>query len=93
MEPPQVWRAANLLTKFWDGELVVFNLDSGNTHLLTPVAGQTLKILMQGRADVQELSRRLAAQVELESDSELHRSIDVVIQQFDALGLIHPAGE
>jgi PqqD family protein of HPr-rel-A system len=93
VEPRQVWRAANLLTKLWDGELVVFNLDSGNTHLLTPVAGQTLKVLIQGPADVQELSRRLAAQVELESDPELHRSIAVVIQQFEALGLIHPAGE
>jgi len=89
----QIWSVANLLTRFWEDGLVVFNLDSGNTHLLTPIAGQILQILMQGPADLQELSRRLTVERELQSDPELNASISEVIQQFEALGIVYPAHE
>ena len=85
-----VWRAANLLTKSWQDGVVVYNLDSGNTHLLNPIAGQVLKLLADGPADAATIARQLACQIELESDAELDYSVASLLNHLDSLGLIEP---
>ena len=85
-----VWRAASLLTKSWPDVVVVYNLDSGNTHLLTPVAGQVLKLLADGPADATTIARRLACQIDLDSDLELDYNVFSLLNHLDSLGLIEP---
>ena len=83
-----VWRVANLLTKSWRDGVVVYNLDSGNTHLLTPIAGQVLKLLADTPADATTIARRLAGQIDLDSDRELDYNVASLLNHLDSLGLI-----
>jgi len=83
-----VWRTANLLTKSWPDGVVVYNQDSGNTHLLTPIAGQVLKLLADEPADAPTVARRLAGQIDLDSDLELDYNVASLLNHLDSLGLI-----
>jgi PqqD family protein of HPr-rel-A system len=83
-----VWRTANLLTKSWPDGVVVYNQDSGNTHLLTPIAGQVLKLLADAPADAPTVARRLAGQIDLDSDLELDYNVASLLNHLDSLGLI-----
>ena len=85
-----VWRAANLLTKSWPDGVVVYNLESGNTHLLNPIAGQVLKLLAEAPADSTRIARQLADQIYLASDAELDYNVASLLNQLDSLGLIEP---
>lgn len=90
MSTTEVWRAAKLLTKSWQDGVVVYNLDSGNTHLLTPIAGQILKFLADTPADAPTIARRLAGQIDLDSDLELDYNVASLLNHLDSLGLIEP---
>lgn len=85
-----VWHAANLLTKSWQDGVVVYNLDSGNTHLLNPIAGEVLKLLADAPADATTIACRLACQINLESDLELDYNVASLLIHLDSLGLIEP---
>ena len=90
MPPSVVWQAARLLTKSWEDGVVVYNLDSGNTHLLNPTAGEVLKYLLQSPAAASTIANRLAAENNLEADAELNYNIDRLLGYLDSLGLIEP---
>lgn len=85
-----VWRAAPLLTKSWEDGFVVYNVESGNTHLLNPIAGQALNCIAESPIDARGLARRLAAQAGLESDGELDDNVASLLKHLDSLGLIEP---
>ena len=85
-----VWRAANLLTKSWQDGVVVYNLDSGSTHLLNPIAGQVLKLLTDAPADSTTIAGQLAGQIDLEPDRELDDNVVNLLNHLDSLGLIEP---
>jgi len=71
--------------------VVVYHVDSGNTHLLSPVAGQVLSYLSQEISDATGLARRLAAENNLDADAELNYNIDRLLAELDTLGLIEPS--
>ncbi len=85
-----VWRAANLLTKSWPDGVVVYHIDSGNTHLLNPTAGQVLAFLTDTPADSTTIARLLAEKIDLESNAELEYNVTSVLNHLDAIGLIEP---
>ncbi len=85
-----VWRVANLLTKSWQDGVVVYNLDSGNTHLLNPIAGQVLKLLTEAPADATTIAHQLASQIDMESDADLDDNVVDLLNHLDSLGLIEP---
>ena len=93
MAGTEVWRAAKILMKSWEDGVVVYNLDSGSTHLLNPTAGQVIYYLADAPGDVAALSHRLAAQNDLESDEELDHTVEDLLKQLDSLGLIEPVTE
>jgi len=76
--------------KSWEDGVVVYNLDSGNTHLLNPIAGQVLKLLADAPADATTVARRLAGQIDLDSDLELDYNVASLLNHLDSLGLIEP---
>ena len=54
------WSLSGVLDwREWDGEFVVRHDDSGATCLLSPLAGETLKALSAGSAQVDEIARRI----------------------------------
>ena len=93
MAETEVWRAANLLMESWEDGVVVYNLESGSTHLLNPTAGEVLGCLAAAPANATDLSRRLAVQSDVEYDHELDQKIRELLEHLDFLGLIQPTTE
>lgn len=70
--------------------MVVYNRDSGSTHLLNPIAGEVLSHLTLGPASSATLATQLAMENNLEADAELAYNIDRLLNYLDSLGLIEP---
>lgn len=83
--------AADLRWRCWDDELVVYHVQSGDTHLLNPLAAEALRCLCDASATVEELAAHVARTLDVEPDDELLRQMQQCVAQFDELGLIEPA--
>jgi PqqD family protein of HPr-rel-A system len=75
----------------WDGEFLVYNAASGQTHHLNFLAGEALRSLEAAPGSVSEVVSRLANQFDIAEDSPPLQKIDSLIRQFDELGLIAPS--
>lgn len=87
--PPEVelhWRC-------WEGEYVVFHPDSGDVHLLNPLAGEALKALEIGPVGAEDLARCLAARRQGTDARELTDPMAELLATFDELGLIEPVAD
>jgi PqqD family protein of HPr-rel-A system len=84
--PPDavVWRE-------WDGEFVVRNERSGSTHLLAPLAGSVLQVLLEadGALSVADMAARLGDPAAA-AGPEGYAAIDAVLSEFKRLGLAQP---
>ena len=85
--PPDViaWRE-------WDGELVVRNERSGSSHLLGPLAGRVLQVLLEADAalSVEAIAFRLNDPPVAPADPELCAAIDMALSEFRRLELALP---
>jgi PqqD family protein of HPr-rel-A system len=89
-QPKLNWKAAELRWKSWPDSDVVFNLASGNTHLLTPLAAQILRKLEIEPADCYQLAERIASEADIASGDDLVESVSNLLDNLDNLGLIEP---
>jgi len=88
------WRSVRpdaIALREWDGDFVVRNERSGSTHLLGPLAGRVLQILLEahGPLDVAGIAAEIAGSSEAAA-SEQHALIEVVLAEFKRLGLAEP---
>jgi hypothetical protein len=67
-----------LLWKEWGDEVIVFNQDSGITHLISPIAGKVLRFI--------ETSPATAA----ETNNLLHQA-QGLLENLNELGLFRPS--
>lgn len=86
----KVWRAADLRWRCWDQQWVVYNIASGNTHLLTVIAAEILRVLEQKPATALYLSRKLAAAVSLKPDEAIIEHVRNLLANLDDMGLVEP---
>ncbi|HEV8330621.1 MAG TPA: hypothetical protein VGQ22_04325 [Steroidobacteraceae bacterium] len=79
-----VWRE-------WNGEFVVRNECSGSTHLLAPLAGSVLQVLLEadGALIVADIAARLDDPAAA-AGPEGYAAIDAVLSEFNRLGLAQP---
>jgi hypothetical protein len=87
------WRSVRrdaIALREWDGEFVVRNECSGSTHLLGPLAGRVLQILLEanGALDIAGIAARIGEPGM--AGSELDVPIDAVLTEFKRLGLAEP---
>ena len=77
----------------WDGEVVVRNERSGSSHLLGPLAGRVLQILLEadGPLSVGAIAARLDDQQAITANSDWCAAIDEVLAEFHRLELALPA--
>ena len=77
-----VWRE-------WDGEFVVRNERSGSTHMLAPLAGAVLQVLLgaDGALSNAEIVSGLGDQLAALEVSDRCDAIDAVLSEFRRLGL------
>jgi hypothetical protein len=80
-----VWRE-------WDGEFVVRNERSGSSHLLGPLAGRVLQILLEadGALSVADIEVRLGDPQAAAIDSDWCAALDEVLAEFHRLDLAQP---
>jgi PqqD family protein of HPr-rel-A system len=76
-----VWRS-------WDGEIVVLNEASGDTHRLDLVASAAFEVLLDAPADAQTLTRRVIEELGAVDEQRIASSIETVLGKFDELGLL-----
>ena len=57
-----VWQSAPVLMRTWADETVVFQRESGDTHLVDRYAGRVLLCLQDGALDEKDLAARLGVQ-------------------------------
>ena len=84
----KVAEAADLRWRFWDDQFVVYSPASGDTHLLNPVAGETLRCLQQAPANLPELIRRVAPRLELDPNEQLLERLGSFLGELENFGLI-----
>ena len=75
----------------WDGEVVVRNERSGSTHLLAPLAGGILQVLLEADAalSVADIAARLS-DPSAAAKSDRYAEIDAALSEFKRLGLAQP---
>jgi PqqD family protein of HPr-rel-A system len=81
------WRALPTLSEslfFWDDECVVFNHLSGDTHLLSALAGQLLLELQP----VPPHAAGLAVDAKLQPSAQSRHEFDDILAELSALALI-----
>ena len=89
-----LWRlaaASPLPLRIWDGEVVVYNPLSGDTHLLDVLTGELLRAFVAGPAPLASLRKAAAAFLEVADDDQLARHVGQALAALDELGLIEPA--
>jgi PqqD family protein of HPr-rel-A system len=87
------WSApgAALACREWNGEMVVFNQETGSTHLLDAFAGDVLRQLMacERGATVEELASALAHGQDAGEQQESEQAVTAVLAEFARLGVAH----
>ncbi|HVC11498.1 MAG TPA: HPr-rel-A system PqqD family peptide chaperone [Burkholderiales bacterium] len=80
----------DLIWRELDGELVVRNARTGNTHLLEPLAAEVLRALTEAQAGltVADLVARLRD--DAATEDEWSGAIEAVLTEFERLGLAEP---
>jgi PqqD family protein of HPr-rel-A system len=89
------WRSVSvdaIVWREWNGEFVVRNERSGSTHLLGPLAGEVLRVLIDAGEglSVADIAACLGHGTKAASDSSLPAPIEEVLSEFKRLGLAEP---
>lgn len=86
-----MWRVVPgqlLAFREWDGEVVLFNDLSGNTHLLEGAALDLLHVLHEQACDTPALAQRLALHFDLDDGADLSAVITDLITSLARLDLV-----
>ena len=76
--------------RYWGGGYIVYNLLSGDTHVLDIVAGEALRAIIAGPAAHGAICQRIASLLEVSSDERVAENVDAILSRLDQLGLIEP---
>jgi PqqD family protein of HPr-rel-A system len=93
MEAETAWRLTvegGLPLRYWDGNYVVYNPLTGNTHVLDIVTGEVLETIMAGRATSGELCRHVARFLDVPNDGQTAENVREILLALDVIGLIEP---
>lgn len=79
---------ASLHSREWDGEWVVFDAGSGETHQMDTLTAVTLMALQATRMELPELLSRVADELCVPNGRDLADAVIVVLEQLTTAGLI-----
>jgi PqqD family protein of HPr-rel-A system len=77
----------------WEDEFLVYHGESGDTHLLNPVAASALRFLEHTAATAEDLAAHVASELGLAPGEALAGEMKTLLETFDELGLVEPADE
>ncbi len=90
----QSWSTVGSLDLRWhcyEDEYIVYNASSGDLHLLNPIAAQALKILEVSKISLEDLTKQVALQLDIEVGVDLERHIQHFLLKLARLGMICPS--
>ena len=90
------WRGLppdRLLRESWDEASLVYHRDTGETHLLGPLADQALLLLQEAPLSLDQLAGRLAALCEIQADPQWQQRIEALVAELVALELVEAAAD
>jgi PqqD family protein of HPr-rel-A system len=79
--------AEQLLVHEWDGECVVFDLRSGDTHLLDARPAAVFRALQSGLQDADQVARAVVPTSGSATHDECRASVEQALVEFERLGL------
>jgi PqqD family protein of HPr-rel-A system len=88
------WRIGageSISLRCWDGDFVVYNPLSGNTHVLDIVTGEILRAIMARTMSESELCTHVASFLEVPNDAGVAEHVGRIVATLDRLALIEPA--
>lgn len=74
----------------WEGDYVVYNPLSGNTHFLDIMSGEVLKAILGGCDTLSQLCSHMAEFLDVANDARTEESVREILSALDELGLIEP---
>jgi PqqD family protein of HPr-rel-A system len=86
-----MWRASHgsrLHWREWDGEFVVYDDVSGDTHRLNALSAKTLEIVAVSGVSLGPLTEQLALELALPLDDNLRSQVTEVLARLSDTGLI-----
>jgi len=86
-EAEQIWIAPALEWKRWPDGILVYNTESGNTHVLNPASTALLEFLAEGPKSDFEIAHRLAIQNSLQLDDALQTHVKGLLENLADLGI------
>jgi len=88
MDAPLTLAAAGrFLVKTWDDESVVYDLLSGDTHLLEPLASAVTRLLAEGARSREEVTRRIILEFDLTAES-VSEPIATTLTHLQRIGMV-----
>lgn len=90
----QSWGTVGSLELKWlcyGEEYIVYNVSSGDLHLLNPVAAEALKILEKSKTSLNGLTKQVALKLDIEAGVDLERHIHHFLLKLARLGIICPS--
>ncbi|MDX1402810.1 MAG: HPr-rel-A system PqqD family peptide chaperone [Kiloniellales bacterium] len=84
----QVSSPTALSWRCWDGDYIVYNPLSGNTHKLDLLTGEICLFLSDERRDLSEIYGFAADFLGIDVSEDLQNSVDASLQALDEAGLI-----
>ncbi len=88
----EVWhlgRGVRLLWRSWDDEVIVYNVTSGQTHLLDAFSAAVLKKIEATPGTLEQLTAHFAESLETDPDAMSIRLVEIT-SRFSELGLAEP---
>lgn len=84
----RIYPAEQLVLRRIDGDYLVFNPASGNTHVLDVASGEILRFLSEAAASSEAVGAHLAAFLDVAEDGELREARDSMLLSLEELALI-----
>ena len=94
-QPAPRWRSVApdaIVWREWEGEFVLRNERTGSSHLLSPLAGSVLQVLLHSDRALTsiDIATRLGQAHAVATDADGCAAIDEVLSEFHRLGLAAP---
>lgn len=90
----QRWATQSLIWQEWNSEPVIYNVASGNTHLITLAAAKVLRQLEREPSTTSQIAERIALESDIDTgDPELREHVERLINDLDELGLVQRVTE
>ena len=77
-----------ILWRHWEGDYVIFNSLSGETHILDITSGKVLKRIMKGPSTTEDIRSDIGDFLEVRNNSTLARAVDKILSGLEDAGLV-----